>query len=150
VPREVPFLVLLLTVVFLALGAFGILTALMFVTSELTDETLYMVLLSAMVGVGYLIVAYGLYKGFRWGWYLAVAVVALSLIGNWFYGSYYAMAVNAVLFILLLLTAKHYGVSIFGKPAKPATPTPPPSVPVAVAFTIPKDGKRFVRRKHGY
>jgi len=147
VPREVPFLVLLLTVVFIALGVFGILTALMFVTSELTDETLYMVLLSAMVGAGYLVVAYGLYKGFRWGWYLALAVVALSLVGNWFYGSYYAMAVNAVLFILLLLTAKHYGVSIFGKPAKPATPTPLPSKPITLAYAEPKK-KKFVRRKY--
>ena len=148
-PRETPFLVLLLTVVFLALGAFGILTALMFVTSELAEETLYMVLMTAAVGVAYMVVAYGLYRGFRWGWYLAVATVALSLIGNWYYGTYYGMAVNAVLFILLLLTAKHYGVPIFGKPARPATPAPLPSKPITLAYAEPKK-KKFVRRKHRY
>ena len=149
-PQEKPFLVLLLIVVFVALGVLGLLLTLMLATVPLTEEMQLTVMVSAMVSVGYLVAAYGLYKGYRWGWILAATFTALNIVGNIFYGTYLALLIDAMLFVLLLLTAKHYGIPFFGKPTKPATPAPPPSAPIAAAFAIPRNEKRFVRRKHKY
>ena len=145
-----PFLATLLTVVFIALGALGVLMSLTLASAPLTEEAQALVLLTAVVGVGYLVAGYGLYKGARWGWILATAFAVLSLVGNLLYASLLEAMVNAVLIVLLLLTARHYGIPLLGKPAKPATPAPPPSAPIATAFAIPKNEKRFVRRKHRY
>lgn len=149
-PQEKPFLVVLLTIVFVALGVLGILSAMLFVGTELTEEMQTMVLLTAVLGIGYLVAGYGLYRGAKWGWILATAFTVLSLVGNYLYASYLAVMIDAAILVLLLLTAKHYGITLFGKPTKPATPAPPPSAPIAAAFTIPKNEKRFVRRKHRY
>lgn len=149
-PQEKPFLVLLLTVVFVALGVLGLLLTLMLATVPLTEEMQLTVMVSAAVSIGYLVAAYGLYKGYRWGWILAAAFTVLNIVGNIFYGTYLALLIDAMLFVLLLLTAKHYGIPFFGKPTKPATPAPPPSAPVAAAFMFmePRSSKRFVRKKH--
>ena len=150
VPQEKPFLVVLLTIVFVALGVLGILSAMLFVGIELTPEMQTMVLLTAVLGIGYLVAGYGLYRGAKWGWILATAFTVLSLVGNYLYASYLAVMIDAAILVLLLLTAKYYGITLFGKPTKPATPAPPPSAPIAAAFALPKNEKRFVRRKHRY
>lgn len=148
-PQEKPFLVILLTIVFVALGVLGILSAMLFVGTELTEEMQTMVLLTAILGIGYLVAGYGLYRGTSWGWILAAAFTVLSLVGNYLYANYLALIIDVAILVLLLLTAKYYGIAFFGK-AKPSTPTPPPSAPIAAAFTIPRNEKRFVRRKHRY
>jgi len=149
-PNEKPFLVVLLTIVFVALGVLGILYAMLFLGVELSPEMQLMVLLTAILGVGYLVAGYGLYKGARWGWFLAAAFTILNFVGNFLYGTYLALITDAALLVLLLLTAKHYGIHVLGKPARPSSPVPAPTKPVATAFTIPKKEKRFVRRKHRY
>lgn len=148
--REKPFLAVLLTVVFVALGVLGILSAALFLGTELTEEMRTEVLLTAVLGVGYLLAGYGLYRGAGWGWVLATAFTMLSFVGNYYCSNYLALVVDATILVLLLLTARHYGIAFFGKSAKPATPAPPPSAPIAAAFTIPRNEKRFVRRKHRY
>ncbi|RLF08487.1 MAG: hypothetical protein DRJ60_00050 [Thermoprotei archaeon] len=149
-PREKPFLVVLLTAVFVALGVLGILSAMLFLGIGLTEEMQTVVLLTAVLGIGYLVAGYGLYREARWGWLLATAFTVLSLVGNYLYASYLAVMIDATILVLLLLTAKHYGIPLFGKPSQPASasPVPPPSAPIAVAFAIPKEEKRFVKRKH--
>jgi len=146
-PREKPFLIVLLTVVFVALGMLGLLSTMLFIGVELTEEMQLTLLLVAVLSIGYLVAGYGLYKGATWGWVLAVAFTVLNLVGNILYETYIAVMIDAAILVLLLLTAKHYGITLFGKPTKPATPAPPPSVPIAAAFTIPRNEKRFVRRK---
>jgi len=150
VVREKPFLVVLLTTVFVALGVLGILSAALFLGTELTEEMQAEVLLTAVLGMGYLVAGYGLYRGAKWGWFLATAFTVLSLVGNYLYESYLAVMIDAAILVLLLLTARYYGITFFGKPTKPATPAPPPSAPIAAAFAIPRNEKRFVRRKHRY
>lgn len=147
-PREKPFLVLLLTVVFVALGVLGLLLSLTVLSAQpLPEDAELRLAVSMLLSAGYLVTAYGLYRGARWGWVLATGFTLLDLAGNLLYGTYLALLVDALLLVLLLLTAKHYGVAIFARPSRPATPTPPPSIPVAAAFTVPRSGKRFVRRK---
>jgi len=150
--KEKPFLAVLLTVVFLALGVMGLLSVMLYIGVELTEEMQLMLLLTAVLGVGYIVAGYGLYQRATWGWVLAAAFTVLNLIGNILYESYLAITVDAIIMVLLLLTAKHYGITFLAKPAKtvkPSTIVPPPSAPVA-AFVEPKKEKRFVRRKHRY
>ena len=86
----------------------------------------------------------------NWGWFIAFGIVLVNIFGNIFYGSYQELVVDALLLVLLLSTMKYYGIP-FGKPARSQpSPVPPPSMPIAVAFAIPKKEKRFVRRKHRY
>jgi len=147
---EKNFLVILLTTVFIALGVLGILSAMLFIGTELTEEMQVKILLTTVLGIGYLVAGYGLYRGNKWAWFLATAFAVLGLVGNILYASYLAVMVDAAILVLLLLTAKYYGIPLFGKPTKPVTPAPPPSAPIAAAFAIPKKEKRFVRRKHRY
>jgi len=67
-----------------------------------------------------------------------IFVTVPSLAGNYLYASYLAVTIGAAVLVLLPLTAKHYGTVLFGKPARP---TPPPSAPIAVAYTVPRNGK---------
>jgi len=149
-PQEKPFLVVLVTVVFIALGVMGLLSATLYISvlGELTEEEIATLLLAVVMGFGYLVAGYGLYKGEKWGWYLGTAFTVLNIFGNIYFGTYLAITVDAIILLLLLLTAKHYGITIFGRPARPATPVPPPATPIVSAFGIPKEEKRFVKKKH--
>jgi len=146
---EKPFLVLVLTVAFIALGALELLISLTMWLTPVAEEMQLSLILSMLVSIGYILVGYDLYRGDKWGWFIAFGIVLVNIFDNIFSGSYQVLMVDALLLVLLLLTMKYYGIP-FGKPAKPATPTPPPSVPVAAALALPKNGKRFVRRKHRY
>jgi len=146
--REKPFLVGLLSVVFLALGLLGLLSLVLFVGAGIPEGMEMSVLLAVVMGIGYIVSGYGLYKGATWGWVLAAAFTILNLIEKIVYSSYLGMLIDAVILVLLFLAARHYGITPFGRAAKPATPVPPPSAPVAVAFADPrKREKRFVKRK---
>ncbi|RLE48897.1 MAG: hypothetical protein DRJ18_00980 [Candidatus Methanomethylicota archaeon] len=147
---EKPFLVLVVTVAFIALGVMGLLLSLTLWTTPLTEEMQLAVMVSTVISFGYLVIGYGLYRGYKWGWFLAFGLTVLNIISNIYFGSYQVLMVDALLLVLLLLTMKYYGIP-FGKPTQPqSSPVPPPSMPIAAAFAIPKEGKRFVKRKHRY
>ena len=148
--REPPFLAVLVTIVFIALGVLGLLTSLLFWNAELSEDMLTMILLNIVISIGFLVVGWGLYRGVKWSWYIAVAFLVLSMVGNYLYGSYTALAVDAVILVLLILVADYYGISLHRK-ERPTTPVPPPSVPVAaMVYMQHKEEKRFVKRKHRY
>jgi CHASE2 domain-containing sensor protein len=143
------FTALLVIVAYIALGLFGLLIGLSLLTGGVEEEKTA-VLTSTILSASYLLAAYGLYKGFRWGWILAAAAASLSLIANMIHGYYFASMIDALLLVLLLASASQYGITLFGKrSAKPPSPVPPPSAPTAAAymFSAPKPRKRFVRRK---
>jgi len=152
VAQEKPFLVLLLTIVMISVGVLDVVTSIPFLL-EATEEVRTMMMVSAVLGIGFIVAGYGLYRGLATGWILALVFTVLNIFVNVYYGSYPALFVDALIIALLAVTARRYG--ILGKRVarpvtRPATPVPPPSAPIAAAFTIPKNGKRFVRRKHRY
>lgn len=148
--REKPFLVVLLSVVFIAMGVLGVLMAMLYIGAGLSDEMQMLVVLTALVGTGYIVAGYGLFKGARWGWMLALAFTILNILVNIVVtgADYLTLFVDALIFVLLLVTAKYYGVKVFGKITKPVTATPSPSSPIAVSFVETRREKRFVRKKH--
>ena len=149
-PEKPPFLVLLLTVSFIALGVLNLLIALTLWFTPVAEEMQLSLILSTLVSVGYILVGYDLYRGDKWGWFVALGLVLVNIVGSILHGTYQELVVDALLFVLLLSTMKYYRVP-FGKPARSQpSPVPPPSMPIAVAFSIPKEEKRFVKRKHSY
>lgn len=146
--RGKPFLVLLLTIAFLALGVVEVLyaVAVLGVAHEGTIRTL--ALLRLLGGIAYILIAYELYSGTKWGWFLALMSTILGVVVGAINSLYSVAAFNAVMAILLLAVMKHYGIGI--KTTKPPTPVPPPSAPAVMATIAPHRSKRFVRRKHKY
>ena len=146
--REKPFLVLLLTIAFLALGVVEVLYAVsvLCVAHEGTIRTL--ALLRLLGGIAYILIAYELYNGTKWGWFLALISTALGIVAGVDNSLYSVVAFNAVMAILLLAVMKYYGIGI--KPTKPPTPVPPPSAPAVTATVASyrKERKVFVRKKH--
>jgi len=146
---EKPFLVLVLSISFICLGVLGILMSLTYFM--VVEEIGLDLILSLVIGLGYLVIGYDLYKGNKWGWILAFSLVVINIVGNIYYGYYQALVVDAIMIVLLILTASYYGIP-YGKPSRPrrTSPVPPPSKPIAAAFIIPREEKRFVKRKHKY
>jgi len=146
---EKPFLVVLVTVVFLAMGVLGVLLSLTILAAPVDEEVRLASTASLVISLGYIVVGYGLYKGYRWGWVLAFAITVLNAASNMYYANYGPLLIDAVLIVLLLLTARHYNIPIpvFGRPTAAA---PSPARPIASAFVVPKNEKRFVRKKHRY
>ena len=113
-------------------------------TVELTGEAWLLLLSSVFVSVAFIATAYGLYKGSKWAWTIGFALAVLSMIANVIYGYYLALMVDAILIVLLLATAKHYGIKVLGK-AKIPSAIPPASKPIATI--LPYKEYRFIRRK---
>jgi len=143
------FLSVLATVVVVALGVLSLLTSLTYLMGGVTEESYRLFLyVSLAVGAGYVLAGYGLYKGSRWGWFLATALVAFNLLGSaalYIYGyevSYVSLFVDALVLVLMILTSREYGVGV-PRLSKPSTPVPPPSAAIA---SVEKP-RKFVRRK---
>jgi len=148
------FLATLSAIVFVVLGIAMVLSTLQYLSA---GEVQVEVLATLFSGLLYIMAGYGLYKGYKWGWMLAMILVVLNLLGIiylWMQGReivYLSLLINAVLFLLLLVVSKEYGVFI-GKPSRPSTPAPPPSAPIsAVASVEPVERRNiYVKRKYDY
>lgn len=141
--RSGRFLSTLAGVAILVLGAFSILYALLLWSAGAPSQDQTTLILLAVYGAGMVASAYGLLKGFKWGWILATLLVALNTASSLIYGNTLALIVNATILLLLLLVAKQY----MTRPFKPTPPVPPPSAPLPHYVHHTVDNHRFVRRK---
>jgi len=128
-------------VIFIVLGGMVLgFLALLAMTGGIPEEAYPTAVMTAVFAAGFLIAGYGMLMGARWGWILGLAMVILDTIGNVYMANYVALAFDAVLAILLLLTARQYGIRI-GK-APPTTPT----TPIATIHPLTTKRKRYVRK----
>ena len=136
---------LITPVVFMVLGGMVLaFIALMALTGNVPEEAYPSVFMSGVMATGFITAGYGMLRGLKWGWLLGLTMVALDIIGNVYLGNYVALAFDAFLAILLLLTARQYGIRI-GK-APPTTPAPPPTTPIATIHPLTTKRKRYVRK----
>jgi len=128
---------------FVSLGLLELLLALtsLFITPA---ENTLQVITSAVISTGFLIMGYALYKGLKSGWVVSLCLAFLDAVVNIYYGTYHLLVIDATLILTLLLVAKHY--TVLGRPVV-KSPVPPPSAPLAIAI-VPKEERKFVRRKH--
>ncbi len=137
------FVDLLLVVVLMALGLVsGIVTLAMIFTSKTLD---FAVVLGALISIGLLLSAYGIWYGKTWGYIAALGFTTISLIGNILIGSTLGAVLDALLAAIALyalLTRSRLKLPL-APSAKPATP--PPTTPIALAYAEPR--RRFVRRR---
>ncbi|RLG50040.1 MAG: hypothetical protein DRN90_00255 [Thermoproteota archaeon] len=140
-----PFIPMLLTVFFIAMGALNVLFSALFLGTELTEDLQLMISLTTIIGILYLVAGYGLYKGSARGWILATILTILSLIGSIVCENYPALAVHSVIFVLLLLAARHYGITI--RKARPSIPFPSPATPVTTVQLPSRKSQIFVKRR---
>ena len=132
-------------IVFMVLGGLALSFILvMAATNSIPAESYPTVFMSAAMAIGFIVAGYGMLRGLKWGWLLGLAMVALDIIGNIYLGNYVALAFDTFLAILLLLTAKQYGI---GGKAPPTTPAPPPpTTPIATIHPLTTKRKRYVRK----
>lgn len=96
------------------------------------------------VGLLTLGIAYGLYRGYKWAWVIAmvnVTLSALSVVIHYFrYGSmdYLTLIIDAIVAVALIYSADYYGVKI------PFLPTPKPKATTATVKAM--EEMKFFRR----
>ena len=106
----------------IALGVLGIIYG-----TPILADLAYVLIASGFINIG---LAYGLYKGFKWAWVVAMIFVVLSVVIAVFqylrYGSfdYLSLIMNAIIAIALIYSADYYGIKIgFLPQPKAATAT---------------------------
>lgn len=107
--------------------------------TPILEELTYMLIALGVVTLG---VAYGLYRGYKWSWVVAMVLVTLSALvvvyQYYKYGTmdYLTLIMDAVLAVALISSADYYGVEI------PILPKPK----TATATTKMVEEMRFFRR----
>jgi len=138
--REKPFLVLLLSMVFAAMGLLYIMFASLLMLPEIFAENIYNIVFYGGYGIGLLAVSYLIYKQSKAGWIIAFLITSFGAVCNYLISFYPALFLNIVFITILLIASRHFFVSKF-KPL-PISTTPP----IASAFGYVKY-KRFVKRR---
>jgi hypothetical protein len=140
--REKPFLVLLLSMVFAAMGLLYIMFASLLMLPQIFAENIYNIIFYGGYGIGLLAISYLIYKQNKAGWIIAFLIVSFGAVCNYLISFYPALFLNIVFIVILLIASRHFFVS-FPKFKPSPTPTTPQ---VASAFGYVKY-KRFVKRR---
>jgi len=141
--REKPFLVLLLSMVFAAMGLLYIMFASLLMFPEIFTENIYNIVFYGGYGVGLLAVSYLIYKQSKAGWIIAFLITSFGAVCNYLISFYPALFLNIVFITILLIASRHFFAPF---PKFKPSPTPMPTPTVASAFGYVKY-KRFVKRR---
>jgi len=140
---EIPRKVLVLSGIFAISGIWAILLGILGIVYEtpILAELSYILIASGLLTLG---ISYGLYKGYRCAWVIAMVLVTLSalmVVVQYFrYGStdYLTLIMDAILAVALIYSAGYYGVEI------PFLPTPKPKTATATVKVI--EEMKFFKR----